>query len=105
MTTIVDFRSKAPFRYCTLAITFDLNAEPAALIDDLKQIGWTESSWVARMSSLDGRQEIHVAKPGMTSASWTTLEKKSFMSTARAVLNKHGFFAVPVNRMSFAQAM
>jgi hypothetical protein len=86
----------------TLWIVIEHDAtETPQLVEDLRDAGWQtpEDRGMRSLPPLGGVAETHLTRKGSELfCGWSAAERKSFVSEARAIMRRHGFTGVPVNK-------
>jgi len=84
-----------------ISISYEVGDEATeALIADLKAAGW--GSQFRDAPPIQNIAETNLTKAGSgLFGGWTEEEKKQNMKEARAILRRHGYSGVPVQRLSW----
>lgn len=88
---MVCFQSTKPHKTQWVAINFNVNAKPEALISALKAAGWEDESIGINPPPLDDRVQINLSKKGTGLFNgWTDTEKRANRKEVKAILVANG---------------
>ena len=88
---MVGFQSMNPHKTQWVAVNYNVNAKPEALIAALEAAGWRDESMKLPFHPLDDRVQIELNKPGTGLFNgWTDAEKRANRKQVKAILVAHG---------------
>lgn len=98
----LSFGSKDEGKTCWLCITHKVDDHAVeTLLADLETIGWKQNKY-SKAPPIDDVAETIVFKRGTgLFGNWSPEERRAYMSEVRAVLRRHGYTHVPVNRLTW----
>lgn len=103
---MVCFQSVRPHSTQFVAINFNVDARPDALISALDAAGWKDNSIPIPIMPLNNRLQIELHKPGTGMfQAWTPAEKRARRKELKAILVSHGIEQYYEQKLTIADMM